>query len=907
MKKKIFLIVVVGFIVTLGGMKEFQVTAEDSSIDFYGRKINFLKLFGQKKITETSSNAVTGRKVYHAAGVVVDKSSRPNKVYVADTGNNRILGFRGIGYCGKDKNKSCTLDSDCGSGERCQIDGRKDADIVFGQDNFEDAACNRDNNLGFNKKPTANSLCYMPYPWNTNITESWGRINLEIDNVGNLYVPDNINNRVLKFNQPFSVDKTEGRGDAIADFVWGQDDMNSNGINRNGYDYLHPSQPDNRSLWLAPGSFDATAKGVSVDFEGSVWIADTLNSRVLRFPANSKNADLVIGKNNFNSSDKGQGCYSSNPFYDDTNNLPKNRLCSPSLAKINPETGELFVLDEYAEPFKARILIFTPPFISGMFASRTLIPKGVAFQNWGGPVGNSQYVFQSTGFIFNTYKEGEYANGLLWINEHTANRALLIDKEGNVLKIIGAKNLNGRGGDQQYAECGSIYDPFNLWWPGGSIGIDSENNLYFTDEMFKRVSRYALPYNLQTINNNTCLPNSNGGLFPETTYNLFSDNNLGESIGLGVFENQLIIQDEGDRLKVWNNYLEKNVLGASPDFVLSRGLNNRKFISAGKDSANHLWIIDTHGRLLVYQLPLQSNSQPIKIITSFYWDDDGAQINLSGAQIGMGLAFSPNQKLYLVDGFRNRILRIKNPQEFEGQLRVDLVIGQPNKLIGNCNHDPNYYEVGEPIPAIDGLCHPYQIKFDNFGNLYVIENNYECRGGNDRISVFLNEDLINATGLFPNLQVKKVFTGYLSGRKGPCAYNTTGMPGSPVSLAFNSNNQMVVGNDGYYGNPQERQLRQLWFYNDPIKKQVPDGYIELPMGAPGEIAFDDHDNLIVQDHTWNRVWIINTKTDPSWIVSLYKQGDINFDGKVDILDLRQLLANFTGIFDYAKLVEGFGL
>jgi hypothetical protein len=31
------------------------------------------------------------------------------------------------------------------------------------------------------------------------------------------------------------------------------------------------------------------------------------------------------------------------------------------------------------------------------------------------------------------------------------------------------------------------------------------------------------------------------------------------------------------------------------------------------------------------------------------------------------------------------------------------------------------------------------------------------------------------------------------------------------------------------------------------------------------MAFDDHDNLIVQDHTWNKVWVINYDRDPSWL------------------------------------------
>ncbi|MCC6933179.1 MAG: hypothetical protein IT292_07995 [Deltaproteobacteria bacterium] len=34
---------------------------------------------------------------------------------------------------------------------------------------------------------------------------------------------------------------------------------------------------------------------MSVDKDGNMWVADTYNSRVLRFPPNSKTANLVLG------------------------------------------------------------------------------------------------------------------------------------------------------------------------------------------------------------------------------------------------------------------------------------------------------------------------------------------------------------------------------------------------------------------------------------------------------------------------------------------------------------------------------------------------------------------------------------------------------------------------------------
>ena len=74
---------------------------------------------------------------------------------------------------------------------------------------------------------------------------------------------------------------------------------------------------------------------------------------------------------------------------------------------------------------------------------------------------------------------------------------------------------------------------------------------------------------------------------------------------------------------------------------------------------------------------------------------------------------------------------------------------------------------------------------------------------------------------------------------------------------------MVVGNDGYFDNPATRSANQLYLFKDPIRSGIPDAVIELPLGSPAEFFFDDDDNLIVQDHTWYRVWVINFEKDPS--------------------------------------------
>jgi hypothetical protein len=133
--------------------------------------------------------------------------------------------------------------------------------------------------------------------------------------------------------------------------------------------------------------------------------------------------------------------------------------------------------------------------------------------------------------------------------------------------------------------------------------------------------------------------------------------------------------------------------------------------------------------------------------------------------------------------------------------------------------------------------------------------------------MFTAADLKNAAGMFPNLQAKKVFNEPDFSSTANCAYWVHDAPGSPVSIAFDSQNHMVVGNDGYYDQAfdSQRELKQLWFYSDPLNKQTPDASIKLYMGTPGEITFDAQDNLIIQDGTWNRIQMINLCTDPQWL------------------------------------------
>ncbi|MEK7187930.1 MAG: hypothetical protein AAB691_03755 [Patescibacteria group bacterium] len=774
-----------GKISTLGMLQDSARDCPSGETNFYGQCVKTLKVFGQRSYKETAWWQPTNGSTYHTPGVAVDRSSNPNKVYVLDSGNSRILGYSG------------TLTG---------------ANLVFGQPDFGSSACNGDNNLGFYKSPTASSLCLLQFPIGANVAEQWQHMNLDVDKEGNLYVVDVMNNRVLKYNEPYSVSKTNGKGDTVADFVWGQANFTGNKVNQGR------TTPDAESLWTSAGApGHVSTRGVSVDDEGNVWVADTFNNRVLRFLPGQKEADLVLGRKNGSFSSRGlEGCF---------RRAELTEMCNPTLARINPATGELYVLDEFHEhAFEVRILVFTPPFSNGMAARKVIYPTVPG------------YWFTASTLAFNRMLDGKCVEGTMWINEHSrpgGGRTLLIRNDGSVVASLADE----------------------LTWPSGSLGFDGQDRVYIADEWGARdkgVHRYQLRGNT-------------AGCFADfdqafSVANIPSLSALSEAVGMTVSGDQLIVKDR-ERIMVWPNYLSAPS-GASGKSVYNPGAR----LSFAVDEKNRLWTTYLHtGHLMLYQLYPNLAPQLVRQELSLYWKDNPT-VEVEYSMRETGPEFDPTTNtLWINDRDHNRILRVSNYDEYSKKLLVDLVIGQPNKTSVQCNHNQQYDWTAKGAPSADSLCDVGRIEFDRLGNLYAIENNYECHG-NNRITVFMGEDIQRASTLFPNISARKVFVSNSLTQPANCS-EVPYKINSPISVAFDSQNQMVVTTDGTgWANDGTRATTQLFLYRNPLAKksdgtyvmgQNPDAVIRLPMGAPGEVAFDRNDNLIVQDHTWSRVWVIN--------------------------------------------------
>ena len=248
-----------------------------------------------------NANLVEGRELNTPLGVALDTGASPPMLYVADSGNNRVLGWQYTPSLG-------IPTSDPGY-------RFPPADIVLGQND-------RFSTLPQNAVVNANGLAAPS--------------GLAVDPNGNLYVADARNNRILRFP----------RGSRFPDMVIGQASLNSNAVNQ-GQGNTNPSA---NTLFLAGAP---TSLAFDRSSPPNLYVTDVQNNRVLRYAAsdlaaggNGPAANLVLGQVDFNSAGAPQA-----PF-DASQNPVMDRLRTPSGLAFDAQ-NRLYVADSFS-----RVLVF---------------------------------------------------------------------------------------------------------------------------------------------------------------------------------------------------------------------------------------------------------------------------------------------------------------------------------------------------------------------------------------------------------------------------------------------------------------------------------------------------------------------------------------------------------------------
>jgi sugar lactone lactonase YvrE len=193
------------------------------------------------------------------------------------------------------------------------------------------------------------------------------------DRLGNLWIADGGNNRVLEFRPPFSTGMSASLVIGQANFTSGAPDLTARGLD-------FPTEP----------AFDPS---------GNLWIADINNNRIVEYAppfSNGMSATLVVGQSGL---DSRVACATT-----------QNGFCGVDSIAFD-SLGNLWATD-----FNNRILQFKPPFSNSMNAS--LVIGQMDFVTNAAAAGKSGLNFSTgSGFAFDSA-------GNLWVGDSGNNRVL---------------------------------------------------------------------------------------------------------------------------------------------------------------------------------------------------------------------------------------------------------------------------------------------------------------------------------------------------------------------------------------------------------------------------------------------------------------------------------------------------
>lgn len=229
------------------------------------------QILGQENFGTANLNFVDGRSMDGPGAVAIDASVHPNHIYVLDASNNRVLGWKNLS----------------------EFTANQPADLVVGQPDFFGTGCNQVQTAQ-TSTPTAQTLCLNdvgPSGFGGGVHSG-----LAVDKFGNLFVADQLNSRVLEFNNPFAALAASGQSSAFtASTVFGQNGSFSTQT-CNLAQNANPPPPNQGTLCL-PG-------GVAFDPAGNLYVADAGNNRALEFTPDSSGSfgstptpNTVFGQN----------------------------------------------------------------------------------------------------------------------------------------------------------------------------------------------------------------------------------------------------------------------------------------------------------------------------------------------------------------------------------------------------------------------------------------------------------------------------------------------------------------------------------------------------------------------------------------------------------------------------------
>jgi sugar lactone lactonase YvrE len=266
-------------------------------------------VLGQENLVQGGTNLVDAQGMSSPESAVVDSAGH---LFVADASNSRVLGWSSVAALVSGQSADLVIGQPDGLSWLCEAGGAPSAATLCGPRGLAlDAAGDLyvadtgNNRVLVYAPPYANADCSstpcigaaatMVFGQNGSFTSSTANAGgisasslsapagVAVDSAGNLFISDGSNNRVLEFNTPLDSGSGEnGAGDAIADAVFGQGGLfTSNLANNGGVTKSSLSNP----------------QGVALDTSGNLYVADEWNSRVLEYntPLNPSSSETDPG------------------------------------------------------------------------------------------------------------------------------------------------------------------------------------------------------------------------------------------------------------------------------------------------------------------------------------------------------------------------------------------------------------------------------------------------------------------------------------------------------------------------------------------------------------------------------------------------------------------------------------
>ena len=667
------------------------------------------RALGQPDLRQNGVNIVGPGTLNSPQAVAVDGSGH---LYVADTLNNRILGWENV----------------------ASFQNGAAATVVLGQPNFKQTAPD-----GIGAKGLISPIGVAVDPM-----------------TGNLFVADPGNNRVVRFPHPFA-----SPANVEPDAVFGQPDFTKRTANTGG---------------IANKSMNAP-RGVACDGHGNLWVSDTGNNRVLRFPAavlgaTDPAADLVLGQADAASGKANRG-----------GAISGSGFSSPWGLAFDSK-GNLYVADY----LNVRVLQFPAPITSGSVAAvvygqakftTRVLPAAPTSSSLAGP----------TGLTLD-------ASGELYVAVPGDSRVLVFPAApasgAAATRVIGQPNFS-----TNTIDTGAYPEASAASFAGvAGIALDSQGDLLAADAGNHRVLFFA--------GNTTTAARILG----QTTF-------------------------AGNR----PNQIKPGSINAADKMAID--YSHAPFALYVSDSNNH--------RVLVWKDAAHFHTgDPANFVigqpdmTTAIANVDGG-INQTPSATGLfaphGIAVAKDGDLYVADSGNNRVLRYPRPVDQSGRITPDAVLGQPD-----------FTSSSAATTSASSLRAPAGIAIGPNGNVFIAD------AGNNRVLEFASGATTGAAALRVYGQSSFADSGAPSEVS---AQTLTAPQGIAVDKSYNlyvadigANRVVVFPNTGsapQSGLPASLVLGQASF-GSSAGAGGPTG-----LRAPLDVALDSGGNIFVSDTANNRV------------------------------------------------------